>query len=190
MPDMLDMSCRLLVLSDRELRPCRTFCPAGFKTHTISDKENKNDHRYLPVINCEKCLTAAQNVRHSADDLPDILSGTSEIIFAITAKQPPPPPCTRIPLYMPPQLGSRENAEQLNKPLFQHVIGSLSSFPLPRWPLGPLCPPVGCTHHVTITCLLLTPGKHTPMLGRIGSYFCLHQTQSSRGRRSPLTPTV
>ncbi len=39
---------------------------------------------YLPVINCEKCLTGAQNVRQSADGLPEILSGTPEIIFAIT----------------------------------------------------------------------------------------------------------
>ena len=31
-----------------------------------------------------KCLTAAQNVRLSAAGLPDILSDTPEIIFAIT----------------------------------------------------------------------------------------------------------
>ncbi len=37
MPDMPEMY-------GRELRPCRTFCPAGFNTHKISDKENKNDH--------------------------------------------------------------------------------------------------------------------------------------------------
>ena len=84
MPDMPDMSGKLLVMSGRELRPCRTFCPAGFEAHTISDKENKNDHRYLPGINCVKCLTGAQNVRHSTDGLPDISSGTPEIIFAIT----------------------------------------------------------------------------------------------------------
>ncbi len=48
-----------------------TLPDTGFETHTISDKENKNDHRYLPVINCEKCMTGAQNVRQSADGLPD-----------------------------------------------------------------------------------------------------------------------
>ncbi len=37
----------------------------------------------MPVINWEKCLTATQNVRQSAEGLPDILSGTSEIIFPI-----------------------------------------------------------------------------------------------------------
>ena len=32
----------------------------------------------------EKCLTGAQNVRQGDEGLPDILSGTPEIIFAIT----------------------------------------------------------------------------------------------------------
>ena len=78
------MSGRLMLMSSRELRPCRTFCPAEFNTHKMSDKENKNDQLYLPVINWGKCLTAAQNVRQGAEGLPDILSGTPEIIFAIT----------------------------------------------------------------------------------------------------------
>ncbi len=52
--------CSAEVLSGRELRPCQTFCPAGFSnTHKMSNKENKNDHWYLifPVINWGKCLT-------------------------------------------------------------------------------------------------------------------------------------
>ncbi len=84
--NMSDMSGRPLLMSGRELRPCRTFCPAGFNTPKMPDKENKNDHWYLPVINWEKSLTWAQNVRQSAQGLPDILSGTPEIIFAITVK--------------------------------------------------------------------------------------------------------
>ncbi len=86
MPDMPDMSGRLLLMSGRELRPCRTFCPAGLNTHKMFDKENKNDHWRLPVIIWEECLTGAQNVRQSAEGLPDILSSTPEIIFAITEK--------------------------------------------------------------------------------------------------------
>ncbi len=86
MPDMLDMSGRLLLMSGRELRPCRTFCPAGFNKHKMSDKENKNDHWYLPYINWQKCLTGAKNVWQTTEGLPDILSGTPKIIFAITVK--------------------------------------------------------------------------------------------------------
>ncbi len=63
---------------------CRTFYPAGFNTHKMSDKENKNDQGYLPVINWEKCLTGVQNVRQGAEGLLDILSGTPEMILAIT----------------------------------------------------------------------------------------------------------
>ena len=81
---MPDMSGRLLLMSGRGLRPCRTFCPAGFNPHKMSDKANKNDHWYLPVINWEKCLTGTQHVRQIVEGLPDILSGTPEIIFAIT----------------------------------------------------------------------------------------------------------
>ncbi len=84
MPDMPDMSGRLLLMSGRELIPCRTFCPAGFNTHKMSERKNKNDHCYEPVINWEKCLAGAQNVRQSAEGLLDILSGTPKIIFAIT----------------------------------------------------------------------------------------------------------
>ncbi len=84
MPDMPDMSGRLLLMSGRELRPCRTFCPAGFTKHKMCDKENKNVDWYLPEINWQKCLTGAQNVRQTTEGLP-ILSGTPEIIFAITA---------------------------------------------------------------------------------------------------------
>ncbi len=84
MPDMPDMSGRLLLMSGRELRPCRTFCPAGFNTHKMSDKDNMNVHWYLPVINWRKCPTGSQNVRQSAEGLPDTLSGTPKIIFAIT----------------------------------------------------------------------------------------------------------
>ena len=62
--NMPDMSSRLLLMSGRELRPCRTFCPAGFNTHKMSDKEKKNDHWYLPVINWGICLTGAKNVQH------------------------------------------------------------------------------------------------------------------------------
>ncbi len=32
--DMLDMSGRLPLMSGRDLRPCRTFYPAGFNTHS------------------------------------------------------------------------------------------------------------------------------------------------------------
>ncbi len=32
----------IMLMSGRELRPCRTFCPAEFNTHKMSDKENKN----------------------------------------------------------------------------------------------------------------------------------------------------
>ncbi len=81
---MPDMSGRLLLMSGRELRPCRTFSPAGFNTHKMSDKDNKNYHWYLPVIGWGKCLTGFQNVRQNVEDLPDILSGMLEIIFAIT----------------------------------------------------------------------------------------------------------
>ncbi len=83
-PNMPDMSGRLLLMSNRELRHCRTFCPAVFNTHKMSDKENENDHWYLPVINWEKCLTGVQNVRQSARGLRDRMSGTPEIIFAIS----------------------------------------------------------------------------------------------------------
>ncbi len=48
-------------------------------------KEIKNDHWYLPATNWEKCLTGAENVRQSTEGLPDILSGTPKIIFAISA---------------------------------------------------------------------------------------------------------
>ncbi len=51
---MLDMPGRLLWMSGRELRFCRTFCLVGFNTHRMSDKETKNDHCYLRVINWEK----------------------------------------------------------------------------------------------------------------------------------------
>ena len=57
--------------------------PAEFNTHKMSDKENKNDRWYLPVINWGKCLTGAQNVLESPEGLPNILSGSSEIIFMI-----------------------------------------------------------------------------------------------------------
>ncbi len=79
---MPDMSSRLLLMSGREERHCRTFCPAG---HKMSDKENKNCYGYLPVSNWGKCLTGAQNVPLGAKGLLDILSGMPEIIFAITA---------------------------------------------------------------------------------------------------------
>ncbi len=46
MLDMPDMSGRLLLMSGRELRPCQTFCQAGFNTHKMSDKENKDDLWY------------------------------------------------------------------------------------------------------------------------------------------------
>ncbi len=75
---------RLLLMSGREVRLCRTFCPAWFNTHKMFDKENKNGYWYLPVINWGKCLTGAQNVRQGTEGLPDILSGIPEIIFAIT----------------------------------------------------------------------------------------------------------
>ena len=81
---MPDMSGRLLLMSGRELRLCQTFCPAGLNTHKMFDKEYENNHCYLAVINWEECLTGAQNVRQSAEGLPDILSGTPEIIFATT----------------------------------------------------------------------------------------------------------
>ncbi len=51
--NMPDMSDRLVLMSDRELRPCRTLCPAGFNTHKISHKEIKKDHWHLQVINWE-----------------------------------------------------------------------------------------------------------------------------------------
>ncbi len=73
MPDMLDMSGRLLLMSGRELISCQTFCPAGFNQHKMSDKVNENDHWYLAVVNWEKCLVATQNVRqrvwHSRNNL-------------------------------------------------------------------------------------------------------------------------
>ncbi len=75
MPDMPDMSSRLLLMSGRELTPCRIFCPAGFNTQRMSDKQTKNDHCYLPVINWENCLTGVQNVWQIVED---------KIIFAIT----------------------------------------------------------------------------------------------------------
>ncbi len=50
-------------ISGRNPRHCQRFCPAGLNTHKMSEKENKNDHWYLPDINWEKCLTVAQNVR-------------------------------------------------------------------------------------------------------------------------------
>ncbi len=84
MPDMPDKSGRVLLMSGRQVRACRTFCPAGFNTHKMSDKGNKNCFLYLPVINWEKCLTGVQNVRKGAESVPDILSGTLEINFAIT----------------------------------------------------------------------------------------------------------
>ncbi len=84
---MPDMSGRLLLMSGRELRPCRTFCPAGFNTHRMSNNETKNDHCYLPFINWENCLTGVQNVRQSAEGLPDTLSGTPKIFFAITENE-------------------------------------------------------------------------------------------------------
>ncbi len=34
--DIPDMSGRLLLMSDRELKHCRTFCPAGFNTQKMS----------------------------------------------------------------------------------------------------------------------------------------------------------
>ncbi len=75
------MSGRLLLMSSRELSPCRTFCPSEFNAHKMSDEENKNDHWYLPVINWEKCLTVPQKVRLSTVGLPDKMH---EIIFTIT----------------------------------------------------------------------------------------------------------
>ena len=75
---MPDMSGRLLLMSGRRHRPCRTFCPAGFNAHK--------------VINWGKCPTGAQNVRQGAEGLPDILSGMPEIIFAITATKDFYPP--------------------------------------------------------------------------------------------------
>ena len=50
---MPDMSSRLLLMSGRELRPCRTFCPAGFNKHKMPYKVNKNDQWYLPGISCK-----------------------------------------------------------------------------------------------------------------------------------------
>ncbi len=38
----------------------------------MSDNETKKDRYYLPVINCENCLTGVQNVRQSAEGLLDI----------------------------------------------------------------------------------------------------------------------
>ncbi len=74
------MSCRLLLISGREVRPCLTLCPAGFNfkinTHKLSYKENKNDHWYLPVLNWEKYLTGTQNVQQTAEGMLDIWSGT------------------------------------------------------------------------------------------------------------------
>ncbi len=69
---MPDVSSRLLLMANRELRPCWTFCPAGFNTNEVSDKENKNDHWYLPGINWEKmsdrdwkCLAECwRSIRH------------------------------------------------------------------------------------------------------------------------------
>ena len=81
---MPDMSGRLILMSGRELRPCRTFCPAGFNSHKMSDKKNKNDPRHLPAINWEKSLTGAQNVRQSSAGLSDIFFFFSKIIFVIT----------------------------------------------------------------------------------------------------------
>ena len=42
MLDMPDMSGRLLLMSGRGLRHCRTFCPAGFNTQKMSGKGDKN----------------------------------------------------------------------------------------------------------------------------------------------------
>ena len=69
---MPDVSSRLLLMANRELRPCWTFCPAAFNTNKVSDKGNKNDHWYLPGINWEKisdrdwkCLAERwRSVRH------------------------------------------------------------------------------------------------------------------------------
>ena len=71
MPDMPDMSGRVLLMSGKGLRPCRTFCPAGFNICQLSPEKN--------------VWHGDQNVRQSSEDLPDILSGRPEIIFARTA---------------------------------------------------------------------------------------------------------
>ncbi len=42
MPDMPDMSGRLLLMSGRGLQHCRTFCPAGFNIRKMSHKGDKN----------------------------------------------------------------------------------------------------------------------------------------------------
>ncbi len=70
MPDMPDMSSRVLLMSSKGLSPCRTFCPAGFNICRLSVAKN--------------VWHGDQNVRQSIEDLPDILSGTHEIIFART----------------------------------------------------------------------------------------------------------
>ncbi len=58
---------RLLLMSGRELRPCRRFCPEEFNVHRMPDKENNNDHCYLSLINWENSLTFAQNVPQSTE---------------------------------------------------------------------------------------------------------------------------
>ncbi len=72
--NMPDMSGRVLLMSGKGLWPCRTFCPAGFNICRLWIE--KNDWH------------GDQNVRQSFEDLPDILSGRPEIIFARTASSP------------------------------------------------------------------------------------------------------
>ncbi len=77
---MPDMSGRLLLISGRELDLAGHFVQQG----SIHIECLTRKTRITTVINWENCPTGAQNVRQSAEGLPDILSGTPEIVFATT----------------------------------------------------------------------------------------------------------
>ncbi len=79
--NMPDMSCRLLLMSGREVRPCQTFCPAVSIHIKCPTRKTRMTTDIYQSSNGKKCLTWAQNVQQSTEGLPYILFGTPEIIF-------------------------------------------------------------------------------------------------------------
>ncbi len=77
---MPDMPGRLLLMSDRGLRHCRTFCPPGFNTRKRFGKGDKNFNKIFASHQLRKI--SDRGFKCQAEHwMPDILSGRHEIFF-------------------------------------------------------------------------------------------------------------
>ena len=73
----------------REFKHCQTFCPAVVNVEEMSGTEKSINYPAESFLfagdQVAKCLAGNQNAGQITECLPDILSGTPEIILAIAA---------------------------------------------------------------------------------------------------------